>query len=99
MLAGKGKSEASEMLEQAAFTIGSRAASRDLPEGERSMARCVKAFNALTGHDLTESAGWLFMEMLKAARSTAGSFNSDDFVDGAAYVALRYECELKQQEE
>ena len=36
--------------------------------GERSMASTVKAFNALTGHNLTESEGWEFMVLLKLVR-------------------------------
>jgi hypothetical protein len=46
------------------------------------------AFNALTGHELSERDGWLFMVMLKAARATAGGHNPDDYEDGAAYFAL-----------
>lgn len=78
---------APEILAAAAQCISDRAATRDLP-AERSMARNVRAFNALTGHTLTERDGWLFMVTLKAARATAGSHNPDDYIDGAAYFAL-----------
>ena len=78
---------APEILAAAAQCISDRAATRDLP-AERSMARTVAAFNALTGHALTERDGWLFMVALKAARATAGSHNADDYTDGAAYFAL-----------
>lgn len=78
---------APEILAAAARCIGDRAATRDLP-AERSMARTVAAFNALTGHALDETQGWLFMVALKAARATAGSHNPDDYTDGAAYFAL-----------
>jgi len=82
-----------ELLRKAAEAIGDRAAQRDLPEGERSMLRCVSAFNALTGHDLTEREGWVFMSVLKLARAqnndeSGASPNLDDYVDGAAYMAL-----------
>ena len=82
---------APEILATAARCISQRAATRDLP-AERSMVRTVSAFNALTGHHLTERDGWLFMVALKAARATAGNHNADDYVDGAAYFALAGEC-------
>lgn len=56
------------------------------------MKRTVNAFNALTGHTLTEQEGWLFMVTLKAARAMAGSHNPDDYEDGAAYFALTGEA-------
>lgn len=61
--------DACEILHTAEVCIGDRASSRDLPDGERSMARTVAAFNALTGHRLSERDGWLFMVALKAARA------------------------------
>lgn len=79
---------APEILAASRDHIADRAASRDCPGGERSMGRAVAAFNALTGHELTEREGWLFMVALKAARSTAGGHNPDDYEDGAAYFAL-----------
>lgn len=81
-------STAPDILQRAAAHIAERAATRDLPEGERSMARTVAAFAALTGKPLTEAEGWLFMVCLKAARATAGGHNPDDAEDGAAYFAL-----------
>lgn len=80
-----------EILTEAAETIGNRAAERDTPQ-ERSMRRTVEAFNALTGHELTEVQGWLFMAVLKAARASAGAHRRDDYVDGSAYFALAGEC-------
>ena len=83
---------AAEILELAAQHIRDRAALRDTPEGERSMAKTVAAFNAMFGKDLTETQGWQFMELLKIARSAAGGLNPDDFQDAAAYAALAGEC-------
>lgn len=82
---------AASVLEIAAELIGDRAASRDV-EKERSMARCVRTFNAMTGHSLTEEDGWLFMQYLKQARSKGGAFRFDDYLDDVAYAALRAEC-------
>lgn len=79
---------APEILRAAERHIADRAASRDLPGGERSMPRAVAAFNALTGHRLSETEGNLFMVCLKAARATAGAHNPDDYEDGAAFFAM-----------
>ena len=89
---------AGTILQNAAAEMLDRAASRDTPKGERSMGRCVKAFNAMFGTELTETQGWQFMELLKMARSAGGEFRLDDFTDGVAYAALAGESEsrLKQ---
>jgi len=84
--------KAPDILSKAAQHIADRAAQRDKPEGERSMDRAVHAFNAITGHKLSERDGWLFMVQLKAARATAGAHNPDDYEDGAAYFALAGEA-------
>lgn len=86
------KKTAADILTQGAFHIRERAASRDTPTGERSMARATSAFNSLEGTTLTEAQGWRFMAVLKLARATAGSYNIDDYEDGAAYMALAAEC-------
>lgn len=86
------------LLREAANTIEQRAAERDL-EHERSMCRAVKAFNTLTGLQLSETEGWLFMSILKLARATTGQTQPDDLHDCAAYVALALECVLKDEPE
>lgn len=63
------------------------------------MARTVAAFNALTGHALTEFDGWMFMATLKADRACGGSQKADDIEDGAAYFALAGECITKKETE
>lgn len=81
--------KASDILRNSAKHIEDRAAQRDQPQGERSMARCVAAFNALTGHQLSERDGWLFMVQLKMARAcTTATGIPDDYEDAAAYSAL-----------
>ncbi len=80
---------ASDILRKSAQHIEDRAAARDQAQGERSMARTVAAFNALTGHQLSERDGWLFMVQLKMARAcTTPTGIPDDYEDGASYVAL-----------
>lgn len=86
-------SSAPELLRHAATLIEQRAASRDRP-AERSMKRAIEAFNALTSQSLTELQGWVFMAVLKMARAHAGTLNPDDYLDGAAYMALALEHAL-----
>ena len=84
--------QAIDVLSAAGMEMADRASTYDAPEGERSMGKTVAAFNALTGHDLTEQQGWQFMELLKIARSNQGAYRADCFVDGAAYAALAGEA-------
>lgn len=74
-----------------------RAATYDKPEGERSMGATVEAFNAVTGHQLTEEQGWLFMALLKAVRSQQGGYRADSYEDGAAYFALAGEAAARDR--
>lgn len=84
---------ATDLLDEAAWCLADRASARDT-EKERSMAKTIKTFNQLTGRDLTEADGWVFMVVLKLARAQVG-MRRDDFVDGAAYMALAGESALK----
>lgn len=85
--------KAPEILKQAAKHIEDRAAARDQPEGERSMGKTVEAFNAVTGHRLSERDGWVFMQILKLARAcNTPAGLPDDYEDAAAYSALAGEA-------
>ena len=75
--------------------MSERANSYDKADGERSIAKTVAMFNALTGHTLTEEQGWKFMCCLKLVRSEQGNFKDDNFVDGAAYFSLAGETAAK----
>ncbi len=88
---------APDFLQKALDAISARAAERD-QEQERSMARCVDMFNALTDHALSEREGWMFMVCLKAARAQFGVLQTDDYTDGGAYFALAGEAAVKEQE-
>ena len=76
---------------RAADLMVDRGKERDNDEGERSMARCVNTFNAMTGHKLSIEDGWLFMVYLKHSRMRAGGFKLDDYEDAVAYEALMAE--------
>ena len=87
---------AAELLGRAARHMHDRAAIYDKPEGERSMGRTVQAFNAITGHSLTESEGWLLMALLKSVRGfTREAYHADSFEDLIAYAALCAEAKSK----
>ena len=81
---------AADILDAGASHIRDRAETYD-KSGERSIPNTVRAFNAITGCNLTSEQGWLFMAVLKAVRSQQGSFKADNYEDGAAYFALMCE--------
>lgn len=88
--------KANEVLKQAASEMEDRAKTYDKPEGERSMAATVTAFQAITGVSMTEQQGWQFMEVLKLVRSNQGDYRADSFIDGAAYAALAGEAASRE---
>lgn len=84
---------APELLGRAAAHMHDRASTYDAPMGERSMGKAVAAFNAITGRDMSESEGWLFMTVLKHVRGfTRSDYHADSFEDGIAYAALMAEA-------
>lgn len=85
------------VLRKAIGHMEARAATYDNPDGERSMADTVAAFNALAGADLTETEGWLFLALLKVKRAMqARAYHADSFEDLAAYAGLAAEARAKQ---
>lgn len=65
---------------------------------ERSMEAIVKAFNIIRCKDLSETDGWVFMEVLKLVRQ--GNSNDqceDSFKDLITYAALAAESALKEK--
>lgn len=83
--------KAPDICNKAAELMADRGKERDQEGGERSMARCVHTFNAMTGHALSVEDGWLFMVYLKHARMRGGNFKMDDYEDAVAYEALMAE--------
>jgi len=89
------KITAQQLLNKAQTHMQARAATYDKPEGERSMAATVTAYNAITGHSLTEANGWLLMAVLKMVRDNQRSeAHQDSLEDGVAYLALYGEARL-----
>lgn len=88
---------APEMLNRAADIMAERGKQYDKPDGERSMGKCVTAFNIITGQDLSEAEGWLLLQVLKDVRLwQQPGYHQDSAEDCIAYAALK--AEAKQQE-
>ncbi len=88
---------AGDLLNKAAYLMTERGKQYDQDDGERSMARTVLAFNAITGQSLTETQGWQFMEVLKAVRNFTGNkLHEDSMLDGIAYAALKAESGMNE---
>ena len=85
--------KAPDILKKSAQHMLDRAATYDKPEGERSMAKTVQAFNAITGRDITTAEGWLMMAVLKQVRAfqNPGKPHVDSLEDGPAYLAMMAE--------
>jgi len=89
------KTTANQLLNKAASHMQARAATYDKPEGERSMAATVTAYNAVTGQNITESHGWLLMSLLKMVRDNQRTEpHTDSVEDLIAYSALYGEARL-----
>lgn len=87
------KINAGEVLYKAAEHMIERGRQYDKPEGERSMGRCVTAFNAITGQDLSEAEGWLLLQVLKDVRQwQRPGYHADSAEDCIAYAALKAEA-------
>ncbi len=88
---------ATEFLHRAADIMTERAKQYDKPEGERSMGKCVAAFNIVTGRDLSEAEGWLLLQLLKDVRQwQRPGFHQDSADDCIAYAALKAEAKAKE---
>ncbi len=49
--------------------------------------------SGLTGSQVAD-----MMELMKIARRQTGTFNPDDYVDGAGYAAVAFECKVAQED-
>ena len=63
-------------------------------ENHENIARLWDAYlhdiDHVTAHDVAN-----MMELLKVARRKSGTINIDDYIDGAGYAAIAYECVKK----
>ena len=86
--------QATDFLSKALTLLEERGKDYDQPQGERSMGKTVQAFNAITGHTLKESEGWLLLQLLKDVRqwSNPNSYHADSAEDCISYAALKAEA-------
>lgn len=89
------KTIAEEYLARAAAVQAERGKhyDKDNKQQERSMQKIVTMFNTLTGKDLNDTEGWLFMIILKMVRAQAkpGVHHDDTWLDLVSYAALAAE--------
>lgn len=96
-LDARDRKTAPDFLRRAAEIMDERGKQYDQPEGERSMGKCVAAFNIVTGQNLSEAEGWLLLQLLKDVRQwQRPGFHQDSADDCIAYAALK--AEAKQSE-
>jgi hypothetical protein len=89
------------ILAQGVAILGERGQQYDKPDGERSMAATVSAFNTITGRTrdraLSESEGWLLQQILKDVRDRQRTKpHRDSLLDGVNYSALKAEARLRE---
>jgi hypothetical protein len=96
-LIGPGGPSASTLLEKTAEILNSRGQERDKDEGERTIPQLVTVFNALTGHNLSNEDGWIFMLLLKLVRMRGGVHKDDDYLDAIGYSALLAEQAIRNR--
>lgn len=84
---------AADFLHRAGHLMKERGKQYDQPAGERSMVKAVEALYIITGKRLTESEGWLFMQLLKDVRQwSREAYHADSAEDCIAYSALKAEA-------
>lgn len=83
-----------EFLQSAMDVQKERGEQYDKPSGERSMGATVRAFNAITGHALEESDGWMLLGLLKLVRQSQNpdKYHHDSALDFVAYASLYAEA-------
>jgi hypothetical protein len=90
-----GSSPAARILTKALDILDERGKEYEQAQGERSMAKTVEIFFAVTRIRLTEYEGWKFMQCLKLARQAVETPKLDSFIDSINYEALAAECALR----
>jgi hypothetical protein len=87
---------AADLLSAAAGHMRARASTYDRPGGERSMGAAVSALNAVLGRSaLSESEGWLLLQLLKDVRDRQRPApHQDSLEDCVAYAALKAEARM-----
>ncbi len=91
--------QSTQVLKAAMDTQADRGAEYDSPAGERSMPSAVAAFNAITGHNLRASEGYLLQALVKQVRFyRAPGLHLDSGVDLVSYDSLQVEARAQEVE-
>lgn len=92
---------AEDLLDEVSSILQERGKVYDTPEKsglERSMEKTVALFNLRTGHNLTETQGWIFMGYLKDVRQdAAGGKHRDSAIDKVSYALLEAEARFRDR--
>lgn len=101
-MGAEGTLEDYQILRKALHTLVERGKVYD-PSGnekERSMPQIVEMFNLMTGKDLTEQEGYMFMIALKLVRFCGtGYTHQDSLLDMVCYQALLDDCNSKENKD
>ena len=91
---------AKEILETALEIVeGDRASTHgEIRENHTNIARLWNAYLSSCLGELKASDVANMMELLKVARRKQGVFNPDDYIDGAGYAAVAFECAQGEQQ-
>ena len=91
--------KAQDLLHRAASLMDERGKQYDQRSGERSMQATVTAFNAISGHSMTEADGFLLMAILNMVRDQSREMPHRDSIDDlVAYASLYGEARLHGEE-
>ena len=86
------KTEKENILQEAKKLVtGSR--QKDYGNSLHNHENIAKLWSAYLGHTIRPQDVALMMALLKIARTKTGTVNRDDYVDGAAYMAIAGEIE------
>lgn len=93
------KTSATDFLRRAAELQDARAAEYDQEGGERSAGKIAQAFNAITGHNLSEQDVWMLLVVLKQVRfyNNPAKKHRDSVEDLVSYAALFAESVFKHE--
>lgn len=95
LVASRRDRTATDFLQVAQSILDERGKQYDKPQGERSMAATVAAFNSITGQSLTEPHGWLLLTLLKMVRDNQREApHEDSCMDLVTYSSLYAEARM-----
>ena len=88
---------ASEIADASLVHIKERATTYDQADGERSAQKTAVAFNAITGHNVSEAEVFLLLQILKDVRQwSRDEYHQDSAEDCIAYASLKAEALEKE---